>query len=231
MKFAPVFLACVIAVVSAGTPWVGEPRNDDNWLAKHRGFVDNTRNSNGSQRVLFYGDSITEGWLGAGRPTYDQYYVPIGIANYGISGDRVEHVLWRIQDGEVTDNLNPSVCVIKIGTNNLGANTDNDIAMSVVFEVNELRERLPNMKILLLGVLPRNNEANTVRTSNINEIIKHLDNGRTIRFLDMKDHFYRGGNDFVTELYTSDLLHLTAAGYAKWAEVMDPLFREMLNSN
>ncbi len=102
--------------------------------------------------------------------------------------------------------------------------------MGVVFDVLELRERLPNMKILVLGVLPRNNEELTSRTSAINNVLQRLDNGKTIRYLDMKDHFYRGGNDFVTELYTSDLLHLSAAGYRKWAEVMDPLFKEMLGS-
>lgn len=102
--------------------------------------------------------------------------------------------------------------------------------MGVVYNVVELRERLPNMKVLILGILPRTNEELTQKTSAVNEILKHLDNGNTIRFLDMKEHFYRGGNDFVSEYYT-DLLHLTTAGYRKWAEVMDPLFKEMLGSN
>ncbi len=166
----------------------------------HNSFVQNTLSNNGSIKVLFYGDSITAQWASAGKPIFDQYYAPLGTANYGIGGDRTEHVLWRIKNGEVEAN------------------------------VMELRERLPNMKILLLGVLPRSNEALTIRTSNINSIIQRLDNGRTIRYLDLKDHFYRGGNNFVTEYYTADLVHLTAAGYAKWAQVMDPLFREMLGS-
>lgn len=180
--------------------------------------------------MLFYGDSITAGWNGNGKDTYNQYYAPLGTANYGISGDKTEHVLWRIKNGEVTDKLNPTVCVIKIGTNNLGSNDDNSIAMGIVFDVVELRERLPNMKILLLGVLPRNNAQLTDRTIAINDVIKRLDNGKTIRYFDMKDHFYKGNGEFYTELFTSDLLHLSAAGYKKWAEVMDPLFREMLGS-
>lgn len=209
---------------------MGESRNDQWWMDRHNGFVENTLNNNGSIRVLFYGDSITEGWGGEGRPTFDQYYLPLGTANYGIGGDRTEHVLWRIQNGEVTERLNPALCVIKIGTNNIGSNDATSIATGVVFDVLELRERLPNMKILVLGVLPRNNEEMTRITSDINSVLQHLDNGKTIRYLDMKDHFYRGGNDFVTELFTSDLLHLSAAGYRKWAEVMDPLFREMLGN-
>ncbi|ODN05031.1 Platelet-activating factor acetylhydrolase IB subunit beta [Orchesella cincta] len=234
MKLA-IILAATFAVAFGkfipgplGTPWVPEPRGDQWWVDRHNGFVQNSVNNPGGINVLFYGDSITEGWGGEGKPTFDQYYAPLGTANYGIGGDRTEHVWWRVQNGEVTENLNPKVCVLKIGTNNLGDNDDTSIATGVLFIVQDLRERLPNMKILLLGVLPRNNEELTRRTSNINDIIKNLDNGRTIRYLDMKNHFYRGGNDFVTELYTSDLLHLSAAGYRKWAEVMDPLFREML---
>lgn len=199
-------------------------------MDRHNGFVQNTLNNNGSIRVLFYGDSITEGWGGEGKPTFDQYYAPLGTANYGIGGDRTEHVLWRIQNGEVTERLSPVLCVLKIGTNNIFDNDDNSIAMGVVFNVLELRERLPNMKVLLLGILPRSNEELTTRISTINNVLQRLDNGKTIRYLDMKDHFYKGGNNFVTELYTSDLLHLSAAGYRKWAEVMDPLFKEMLGS-
>lgn len=118
---------------------------------------------------------------------------------------------------------------MKIGTNNIGSNDDASIARGVEANVAELRRRLPNMKILLLGILPRTDAAWTERTANINNIIRQLDNGNTIRFLDMRDHFYKGNGEFVWEFYT-DLLHLTEAGYRKWAEVMDPLFREMLGN-
>ncbi|CAL8138128.1 unnamed protein product [Orchesella dallaii] len=228
MKFVAVIFAATLGVAFAAIPWEPEPRGDQWWVDRHNGFVQNSQINNGSMNVLFYGDSITEGWGGEGRPTYDQYYDPLGTANYGIGGDRTEHVLWRIRNGEVTSNINPKVCVLKIGTNNIGTNNEADIARGVDVILNDLRERLPNMKILLLGVLPRNNEDLTRITSNINDIIKNRDDGRNIRYLDMKNHFYYGGNNFATELYTSDLLHLSAAGYRKWAEVMDPLFREML---
>lgn len=217
--------------MSAGIPWEDEPRPEAAWINLHNSFVQNTLNNNGSIKVLFYGDSITAQWGSAGKPIFDQYYAPLGTANYGIGGDRTEHVLWRIKNGEVTERLNPVLCVIKVGTNNIGTNDDTSIARGVEANVLELRQRLPNMKILLLGVLPRSNEALTIRTSTINSIIQRLDNGRTIRYLDLKDHFYRGGNNFVTEFYNADLVHLTVAGYAKWAQVMDPLFREMLGSS
>ncbi|CAL8117632.1 unnamed protein product [Orchesella dallaii] len=228
MKVLAVIILAATISVALALPWEPEPRTDQYWIDRHNQFIQNSLDNNASINVIFYGDSITEGWNGEGRPTFDDYYAPVQTANYGIGSDRVEHVLYRVRDGEVTDNISPKLCVVKIGTNNLGGNDDLQIALGNVILVNDLRERQPNMKILLLGILPRTNEEWTNRTSNINRIISSLDNGKTIRFLDMKEHFYFGGNNFATELYTSDLLHLTAAGYRKWAEVMDPLFREML---
>ncbi|CAL8072035.1 unnamed protein product [Orchesella dallaii] len=230
MHSSLVALLVVFAVAFAAPPYDPAPRPEQSWLDRHESFVNNTLVNAESINVLFYGDSITDGWDNAGNPTFQEFYVPLGTANYGIGGDRAEHVLWRIVNGEV-QNLSPKIAVLKIGTNNLGANNDTDIARGVAANVQELKARLPDMKILLLGVLPRTNEAMTIRTSNINDMISVLDNGDTTRFLDMKEHFYRGGNDFVTELYTADLLHLTAAGYAKWAEAMNPLFFEMFGQN
>lgn len=86
------------------------------------------------------------------------------------------------------------------------------------------------MKILLLGVLPRNNADLTNRTENINSMISILDNANTVRYLNMRDAFYLGNGEFNTTLYTADLLHLSAEGYVKWHEVMNPLFTEMYNS-
>lgn len=63
--------------------------------------------------------SITDWWAWHGQPIFNRYYAPLGVANYGIAGDQTQHVLWRIQNGEVSG-LNPRLVVLKIGTNNLG---------------------------------------------------------------------------------------------------------------
>ena len=69
--------------------------------------------------LLFVGDSITEGWLADGRATWDREYAPLHPYNLGIGGDETQHVLWRLDHGEV-DGLNPGAVVLLIGTNNLG---------------------------------------------------------------------------------------------------------------
>lgn len=64
----------------------------------------------------------------------------------------------------------------------------------------------------------------------INEAIKTIDNGDSVRFLDMFDTFCSQDDEFVREYYNPDLLHLATPGYVAWAETMGPVFNEMLQS-
>lgn len=93
-----------------------------------------------------------------------------------------------------------------------------------------MRVRLPATKILLVGVLPRNDAATTDITESINKNVSALDDGYSIRFLNLVDHFYRGNGSFYEEFYLNDLLHLSPQGYVKWHELMWPLFEEMYTS-
>lgn len=63
--------------------------------------------------------SITDWWSWQGATIFNRYYAALGVANYGIAADQTQHVLWRIQNGEIAG-LNPRLVVLKIGTNNLG---------------------------------------------------------------------------------------------------------------
>ncbi len=132
----------------------------------------------------------------------------------------------------MTVELTWTVYFIKLGTNNIvNGFTDSEIARGITAIVNELRTRLPSTKILLVGVLPRNDAATSQITENINKNVSSLDNGNSIRFLNMVDHFYKGNGNFYEELYLDDLLHLSPEGYVKWHEIMWPLFDEMYNSS
>ncbi|MDR2512617.1 MAG: hypothetical protein LBD01_02320, partial [Puniceicoccales bacterium] len=51
--------------------------------------------------VMFIGDSITEGWEKKGRAAWTEKLAPLNAANFGISGDRTGHVLWRLKNGEL----------------------------------------------------------------------------------------------------------------------------------
>ncbi|MEI6467441.1 MAG: GDSL-type esterase/lipase family protein, partial [Verrucomicrobiota bacterium] len=112
------FLAAVSAL--ANTALKPEPR-DPNWVKRHDGFVQIAKQ--GGVDVLFVGDSITDGWRrlerGGGKATWDREFAPLKSANFGISGDRTQHVLWRLENGEL-DGFKPKAIVLMIGTNNTG---------------------------------------------------------------------------------------------------------------
>ena len=61
--------------------------------------------TNGAPKVVFLGDSITHGWERPqrGRRMWNRYFSAKPFKGYclGYGGDRTEHVLWRIDHGEL----------------------------------------------------------------------------------------------------------------------------------
>jgi lysophospholipase L1-like esterase len=225
MKFV---LVLAIVALAQAVPWIPEPRGEEWWIERHRSFVENTGRNANNVTVVFYGDSITEGWGGAGREVFDRLYAPLGTANYGIGGDRTEHLLFRISDLEV-EGLHPKLVVLKIGTNN-GDSVD-DTVRGIKAVVDLLLLRLPHTKVLLLGVLPRNDAGWFTRVADINIKVSKFHDGNRVHFLDMWHHFATAFGVVDQSLYTSDQLHLEAPGYVEWANTMGELFNELLNSN
>lgn len=201
-----------------------------NWLARHEGFVAQTQR--GGIDLLFVGDSITDGWRKKGAAVWDHYYAPRRAANYGIGGDRTQHVLWRLQYGELTG-LNPKVTVLMIGTNNSKEDSPADIAAAIQLIVREIRARCPKTKVLLLAVFPRNRPTDTpeqlATLRKINEIIARLDDGKKVRFLDINKVFL-GPDGKVPADIMPDFLHPNERGYQLWAEAMEPTLAKMLKT-
>src|SRR3989442_10499134 len=103
---------------------------------RHEGFVALAKK--GGIDVLFLGDSITDGWRGpAGQEAWKKYFEPLHAANFGIGGDRTQHVLWRIQNGEL-EGIHPKLAVLMIGTNNMGSNSVTEIADGITTIVQEI---------------------------------------------------------------------------------------------
>lgn len=113
LAVAAVILAFVGHSVAESHPWVAEPR-DPNWVKRHEQLVAVTQQHAKEEKITFIGDSITEGWAGNGRKVWDKYYTPRHAFNYGIGGDRTEHVLYRIANKEF-DGVNAKAAVLMIG--------------------------------------------------------------------------------------------------------------------
>ncbi len=124
--------------------------------AKHEKI--NDRAKQGDVDLIFIGDSITDMWATRGKEVWDKFYGNRKAMNAGIGGDRTQHVLWRLDNGNI-DGIHPKLAVIMIGTNNSNGNdnTAEEIADGIKAIVKEVREKLPDTKILLLGIFPRCN--------------------------------------------------------------------------
>src|SRR5205823_5263650 len=125
----------------------------------------------GGVDVLFLGDSITDAWGGdghdpraAGAAIFKEEFVPLKTANFGIGGDRTQHVLWRLQNGEL-EGIQPKVVMLMIGTNNSNGrdNTAEEIADGIKAIVKEVHKHSPRTKVLLLGIFPRGPKPNPQR--------------------------------------------------------------------
>jgi lysophospholipase L1-like esterase len=218
--------------VVQNTAIIPVPR-DPNWVKRHEGFVEIAKQ--GGVDILFMGDSITDGWRERGLNVWNTYYASRHAANFGISGDQTQHVLWRMDNGEL-DGIKPKVVVLMIGTNNTGKNKNGQlrntipqVVEGVTAVVNELRAKLPDSKILLLAIFPRGMTDDFQRgeVAVINTALAKLDDGKTVKFLDIGSNFLEADGTLPRSIMP-DLLHPNAKGYQIWADAMNPTLDEML---
>jgi len=185
----------------------------------------------GSQaEVIFVGDSITQGWEGNGKEVWEKYYAPRHAINLGIGSDHTQHVLWRLENGNL-EGLKPKVAVVLIGVNNVPDtnNTPRQVLEGVTAVVNRIREKLPETKVLLLGMFPFREDFNLQRAKalQVNQALRKLDDGKTIFFLDI-GHLFIQSDGKISRDIMRDFLHPTAEGYRIWAEAMEPKLAELI---
>lgn len=190
------------------------------------------RAKQGGVDVLFLGDSITQGWGNAGKEQWDKHFAPLNAANFGIGGDKTGNVLWRIEHGEV-DGIAPKLVVLMIGVNNVwsGVNDGAEIANGIRAIVDKLRAKLPQTKVLVLGVLPIGAKAEDIgrlRIKHINEHAAKLDDGAMVKFADLGPKLLTRSGALLEGAFLKDNLHLTARGYEVLAKELVPLVTEML---
>jgi lysophospholipase L1-like esterase len=220
-----------LVLIADDEPGTRPVPKDGGWMKRHEGFVEEAKK--GGFDVLFMGDSITDGWRnGAQRKIWDATFAPLKAANFGISGDRTQHVLWRLQNGEFEGLTLPKVVVLMIGTNNIGqTKPPPEPAASAIAGiqaiVKEIHKKSASTKILLLGVFPRGEKADHPLRATVKEInatvAKFDDEGKTVKFLDIGEKFLQPDGSILKETMP-DFLHLTEKGYQIWADaIKDPL--------
>jgi beta-glucosidase len=194
----------------------------------------------GNSALLFLGDSITQGWEGEGSAAWTKHFERYAPINLGFSGDRTQHVLWRLDRYDFAKLaagdeklLTPKCVVVMIGTNNSNGadNSAEEIADGVTAIVKSLRQKLPQAKVLLLAIFPRGEQPNPQREKNAkaSELFSKCADGQQVFYLDI-------GPEFLVEKgmlpkgIMPDFLHLSAAGYEIWASSIEARVKDLVGS-
>jgi lysophospholipase L1-like esterase len=192
----------------------------------HKGNID----------LLFLGDSITDFWRrpDRGLAVWNKYFAPLNAANFGISGDRTQHVLWRIQNGEL-DGFHAKCIVLMLGTNNLSGgkivrNTTDETIAGLKLVVDEIRARQPGAKLLLLGIFARGKTPHDpfrgpVKT--VNAVLATWADNKNIFYMDLGNLFLNPDGTLKMELM-ADPVHPNTRGYQVWADAIIDKVKELM---
>ena len=195
-------------------------------LEKRNDIVD----GDGEYDVVMVGDSITHRWEregGEGRALFAEIRKTYRILHLGSGGDRTEHVIWRMKNGEL-EGYKAKLFTLMIGTNNR-AHDINGIANGVKRIIDIIRKKHPESKIALMPIFPRSAQpTDKLRIGNgkVNEIIKGYADGETVLWLDFNDNFLKPDGTLTKEVM-NDLLHPNEKGYQIWWEAMHPVFKKI----
>ena len=215
------------------------PRSDKNSMTAHEELLQKARQ--GKIDIYFEGDSITRRW-----GTSDEQYKPFlenwkqnffgwNAADFGWGGDKVQHILWRLNNGEL-DNVNPKIIVLLAGTNNVGKESPEkddpraaDITQGIEQVLKVMRKKAPNATIILMGILPRNDNMAVMPIINeVNRRIATFADGKKIRYLNINDKLADKDGKLFEGMTNSDMLHLDVKAYQVWADALKPIFTEIL---
>ena len=234
-------ILAAIAIVSVLPAQTDQPipRTDKNSRIAHRQLL--AKAKQGRIDIYFEGDSITRRWGAADYPellkNWNQSFFGWNAADFGWGADRVENILWRLENGEL-DGVNPKVIVLLAGTNNVGNRAPPDGLADAAVNVTKglravvrvMQRKAPQAVIIVMGIFPRNDNMNVMaEIDKINASLARIADGRRIRYLNINDKLAdHDGKLYDGMMNPNDKLHPTLQGYQVWADALRPLFTELL---
>jgi lysophospholipase L1-like esterase len=215
------------------------PRTDKNSQTAHEQLLAKARQ--GRIDLYFEGDSITRRWGALDYPellqNWKANFFGWNAANFGWGADRVENILWRLENGEL-DSVHPKVIVLLAGTNNVGSRVPAEgidsaaanVSSGIEAVLRAMRAKAPGAAIILMGIFPRNdNMAVMPVIDRINANLAKIADGKKVRFLNINDKLADGdGKIREGMLNDRDKLHPVLNGYQVWADALKPILTELL---
>lgn len=172
-----------------------------------------------SVSVAFVGDGLTA----SGR--WEEWFPEFDVHNVGVSGDTTDEVLGRLPS---VVELQPDAVVLLAGTNDLGwRRSDEYIVRNLENILCELRKHLPDTRILVQSVTPREREyAETIRS--VNRHLWQFAPTQKAMFLDLWPALAQEDGE-IDPQHSADRLRLTEAGYEAWLRELRPALDELFN--
>ncbi len=194
--------------------------------------------------ILFIGDSITHGWslksfpkarfpdkekaIPKGLAVWNEHYKNRHVLNIGISGDRTEHVLWRLQNG-MLKGISPKVATLTIGHNN-GKNTVVEIADGMQAILQEVRKQCPQTKIMFIPHFPTTGKHWMKAKAIIayHDVVKRVKDDGFIIPTDLNKSFLNEEGVLKDSDLIPDNTHPAESGYRVWQKAMEPTLSRLL---
>jgi lysophospholipase L1-like esterase len=233
IAIAYLFLAQIVPADQAA------PRTDNNSQLAHEQLLVKTKQ--GRIDVYFEGDSIARRWGATDYPEFlenwKKNFFGWNAADFGWGADRVENILWRLENGEL-DGINPKVIVLLAGTNNVGNRVPPEgkdtaaanVTKGLAAVIGLMESKAPNAVIILTAIFPRNDNMDVMpEIDRINTSLAKIADGHRVRWLNINDKLAGpDGKLFDGLLNERDKLHPTLRGYQLWADALKPILTELL---
>lgn len=222
------FLIAGSAIASDATTKAAA-RDVEWWPKRHEAL--NKQAENNKWDLVMIGDSITDSWDGAGKEVWEEFYASRNTGNLGISGDETQHVVYRIENGNLKGQ-SPKLAIVMIGTNNLGnaKHEPSDVAEGIEAVVGSIQNATPDTQILLLAMFPRGQASDDpyrAQIAEVNKQISELADWESVHYMDI-GHVFLEEDGSLSKKIMPDFLHLTEEGYKRWAEAIEPKVAELM---
>lgn len=205
---------------------VGSPKNDQWWMNRFNSKNDVLKK--GDADVLAIGDSITHFWETQGQEIWKKYFGDLKAVNLGISGDRTENVIWRLEHYDFSK-VNPKLAIVLIGVNNAAqSGRPENIAMGNRKICEILHEKFPKMKILVLNIFPwgdKNDKQKHEKIAAINHLLPFY--LRDLYYVTQMDisHLFKDSEGNILPKVMPDFCHPSKEGYERWARALNDIIQ------